>query len=267
MDTNDILSTTTNTIYRFMEEKNGGDILLLYMRYMIQSRIQNTSNTYSNDKFMMKAMWWWADRFQKAKQYLVNTKTIEPIARRDEKGIIVGHFIRVMFDISKSKLSEGLECPQPWIPTTGEHPLVGKQVTNTIVENNINTIVEKEKTTRVPSNEINTLISAMKTTLASKGYMYSNIKERIFGLHISKNAEWKALLEENNMTWWEALTKVMEWTHQDAFWNSKISSLQTFYYKWGMLVNKMKQEGKWRALNAKQEEEKKRQAEAFFNSL
>ena len=117
---------------------------------MIQSRLQNTSNTYSNDVFMIKAMGWGKERFAKAKKYLVDTNTIEPIARRDDSGRIVGHFVRVRYDLGLTEPSS----PQPSFTTLWEKPPSGEQETNTIVEK-INTIVEKE-------NAIETIVSKPK---------------------------------------------------------------------------------------------------------
>lgn len=100
-------------------------------------------------------------------------------------------------------------------PTVNKVIHIGKQsIPNIYIDNNnINTIeenalsgfdlsfMEDTPKERKPRNgDIDMLISAMKTTLSYKGYTYSNIKERIYGKHISGNVEWKALLEESNMT-------------------------------------------------------------------
>ena len=272
MDTNDILATTTNTIYRFMEQKNWGDILILYMRYMIQSRLQNTSNTYSNDVFMIKAMWWWKERFAKAKTYLVDTKTIEPIARRDEAGRIVWHFVRVKYDIGLTEPSS----PQPSFATHWEKPPSGKQETNTIVEN-INTIVEKENTIeetkvskapRISFIDVNNIIDTFKEKVKVDWYIYSNVKERMFASNLVRNKEWKEAQVSYNMSPQELITYIMTYANSKWCWYmGKICSIQTLYYKWAIILSEMKTKSVAVPLNAKQEEEKKRQAEAFFNSL
>lgn len=218
---------------------------------------------------MMKATGWGNDRFQKAKQYLVSSNTIEPIARRDDKWVIVGHFIRVMFDLSK-----GLECPQPWIPTTGEPPLLEKQHTNTIVENNINTIIEKEKEeTKVskPSyipKPIDIIISSLKEQIKKDGYIYSNIKERMFGMHLSKNAEWNEACLTYKMTPEQLIVYIMTYANSKWCWYiGKICSVQSFYYKWAVLLSEMKTKGVQAPNNTKPDEAKKKEALDFFNDI
>lgn len=271
MDTNDILSTTTNTIYRFMEQKNWGDILLLYMRYMIQSRLQNTSNTYSNDVFMIKAMWWWKERFAKAKTYLVSSGTIEPIARRDEVGRIVGHFVRVKYDLGLTEPPS----PQPSFTTNWEKPPSGKQETNTIVEK-INTIVEKENTieTKVskPKKEKDdraiALIWAFKEKVKKDWYIYSSPNETVNAGKVVRNKEWQEACESYWLSSEELVVHIMNYANSDiCWWKGKICSVQTFFYRWAGLLSEMKTKSVAVPKNAKQEEEKKRQAEDFFRNL
>lgn len=122
-----IVSTTLPTIDKLMGHKNGWDALLLYFRYVKQSRIQETNITYSHNEFMMKAMWWSNKRFNNAKNLLKEFWLIEQITKR-EWWKITWKYVKVNFIINQ------------WV----EKPLDGKEDANAW-SNKENTEVIKDK--------------------------------------------------------------------------------------------------------------------------
>jgi len=273
VDVNEILSTTSFTIYKFISYKNGGDCMLLYFRYLIQSRIQTTANTYSTDSFMIKAMGWGKDRFANAKKVLIDTGFIEPIIRRAEYWTILSHFIRVKFDIGFVEQS----YPEPPLPREWVEPATGKRETNTI-EEKINTIEEKENTLvvkietikkrpKISSKSVDVVLSTIKESLYKSDYSYSSIKERMWASNLLRNNEWKKLVEESGWDWVLLVSNIMEYANEDAFWVGKITSAMSFYYKFPILSNQMKTKGLFKRTNAKEDEERKLAALEFFKQL
>lgn len=87
-----------HTIHKLMEYKNGGDALLLWFRYYEQRNIQWQQNTFSSDKFMIQAMWWWKDKFLSAKKTLLNAWMIDIVNIRDDKTHkIIWWFVKVNY--------------------------------------------------------------------------------------------------------------------------------------------------------------------------
>jgi len=87
-----------HTIHKLMEYKNGGDALLLWFRYYEQRNIQWQQNTFSSDKFMIQAMWWWKDKFASAKKTLLNAWMIDIVNIRDDKTHkIIWWFVKVNY--------------------------------------------------------------------------------------------------------------------------------------------------------------------------
>lgn len=97
-----IVSTTLPTIDKLMGYKNGWDALLLYFRYVKQSRIQETNVTYSKDEFMIKAMKWGKQKFYNAKWLLTTLWLIEVVERRRENWQLDGKYVKVNFIITQT---------------------------------------------------------------------------------------------------------------------------------------------------------------------
>lgn len=124
---NDVFSMTFYTYDRIRKVawKSWDSAVSLYIRYIEQARLQWTDSTYSNDNFMMKAMWWSKEKFYKVKPILQNLWLIEPKEKRDENWKIISHYIQVNFVI-KGETTTVLENQSL------EKPESGKSNTNTI---------------------------------------------------------------------------------------------------------------------------------------
>lgn len=168
-DIDQIVSTTHHTVDMLLQYKNWPDALALYFRYIKQRKMQDNVNTYSTDVFMRKAMWWWKDRFQKAKKILRDLGMIETNSTTDENWKIIGWYVKVNFMITRTPDSQTLGLPDS-----------GKQETNTLVYN-INTLVYKENT-NTSSTDTNTQsntkdVDVKKKTPKKKRTTHSYTKE------------------------------------------------------------------------------------------
>jgi len=120
-DVDIIVSTTLPTIDRLSTYKNGWDALFLYFRYVKQARLQKTNTTYSNNKFMCKAMWRSSNKLVKVKKILRDEWLIETVTRQWEDGKIEGKYVKVNFIISETTTPKNHAV---------EKPSDGKMITN-----------------------------------------------------------------------------------------------------------------------------------------
>jgi len=90
-----IVGTTLPTLDMFVEFKNGDSAFFLFFQYLRQARIQDTKETYSLDRFMMKRVWWSEGKYRKAKKILLDLWMIRTIKKRDEKWRVVGHYVGI----------------------------------------------------------------------------------------------------------------------------------------------------------------------------
>lgn len=291
-DCNDLLTTTSQTVIRLMKHKNWWDWLLLYMRLMIQTRIQQSNDTRSDDSFMREALWWWVERLRNAKKILIDEWLITTNNIQNEEWVITWRRVIVNFITNCAVLASNSKVDREVVlPTDGSRPLMGERATNNIYNNNynnnnynnynsINTITEKTgfsvseeteiKTWRkkwVKRTDLDDIISSMKQTLTKGGFSYSNVKERIFAKNLADNIEWKKLVEESWISSWEMVRTIIQFTNDDSFWRGKITSTSTLYYKWSMLVNLMKASWSLKIVNREDDKKRKEDAISYFNSI
>ena len=103
LDANEIFGMTFYTADRIIESGNS-DALVLYIKYLKQSRIQDTSKTFSLDEFMWKWLWRWDKRFYKAKKILKELWLIDVIRTMWNDGKFIDNFVRVNYLIDDSKI-------------------------------------------------------------------------------------------------------------------------------------------------------------------
>jgi len=103
LDANEIFWMTFYTVDRIMESGNS-DALALYIKYLKQSRMQNTSKTFSLDKFMYDSLWRWNNRFYKAKKVLKDLWLIDVIRTMWPDGKFIDNFVRVNYLIDENRI-------------------------------------------------------------------------------------------------------------------------------------------------------------------
>jgi len=106
IEADQIVWTTFYTIDRLLEHKNWPDALALYFRYIKQSRIQETNQSWSLDSFMMQWLWWWDLRFKNAKRLLKDLGLIEVVQVRWTDGKVKTFYVKTNFIINEQKLKQ-----------------------------------------------------------------------------------------------------------------------------------------------------------------
>ena len=103
LDANEIFWMTFYTVDRILESGNS-DALALYIKYMKQSRMQDTSKTFSLDEFMWKWLWWWHNRFYKAKKILKELWLIDVIRTMWPDWKFIDNYVRVNYLIDENRI-------------------------------------------------------------------------------------------------------------------------------------------------------------------
>ena len=105
LDANEIFWMTFYTYDRIMEEwwRIWPDAVALYIKLLKQTRIQETTQTYSLNSFLKEWLWRWDDRLRNSKNVLKRLWLIDDINLQDEKWKIVGHYVRVNYLIDEQK--------------------------------------------------------------------------------------------------------------------------------------------------------------------
>lgn len=106
IEADQIVWTTFYTIDRLLEYKNWPDALALYFRYIKQSRIQETNQSWSLDSFMMKWLKRGDLRFKNAKRVLRELGLIEVIQVRGVDGKVKTFYVKTNFIINEQKLKQ-----------------------------------------------------------------------------------------------------------------------------------------------------------------
>jgi hypothetical protein len=106
LDSNEIVGVTLYTIDVLTSHRNWWDALLLYFKYIKQSKIQQTNQSWSLDSFMMRWMWWWNDRFKSAKALLKKLWLIELIQKRWVEWKIETWYVKTNFIINEQKIKQ-----------------------------------------------------------------------------------------------------------------------------------------------------------------
>ena len=135
IESEQIVWTTFYTIDRLLEYKNWPDALALYFRYIKQSRIQETNQSFSLDVFMIKWLKRGRDRFRNAKTLLKKLGLIEVIQSRGINWKIATWYVKTNFMIDEGKVKQyTIEYTIPETSLLKNHrmvsPQTGEQTTN-----------------------------------------------------------------------------------------------------------------------------------------
>lgn len=146
----DLLVINKTTIERLFQLKDH-NVLILYLFYYKTAKWQKINPIKASDEYCKKCLHWGIDKIQNTKKALKELQLIETIRRTDDKGLVVGWYIKVNYLVDESRI------PTSTIPTS---PQLVEQETNTI--NNNNKILNNNKNTRkdyFDSEELNNLFN------------------------------------------------------------------------------------------------------------
>lgn len=161
LDANEIFWMTFYTADRIVESGNS-DALVLYYRYLKQSRIQDTSKTLSLDKFMWKWLWRWDKRFYKAKKVLKELWLIDIIKTIWPDWKFEDNFVRVNYLIDENRIRNAGTTYE--VIQSGRNAQSGNQPEKMLININKNNNISPSSDSNESSSGDNTTFLNSKNT-------------------------------------------------------------------------------------------------------
>lgn len=142
----DRILVTLKTYERFLIlGKDASSAWMLYCFYFYKARKDGTNQPWATDNYCYneKGLNWSKDKFTKIKKLLIENGFIETIKRRNEKGRITGHYIRVVgiprariYNYHNPENQGNGNIHNPDFTTSGKNPPVVKPVTSALIKTN-----------------------------------------------------------------------------------------------------------------------------------
>uniref|UniRef100_A0A7C4U118 Uncharacterized protein n=1 Tax=Caldisericum exile TaxID=693075 RepID=A0A7C4U118_9BACT len=121
--------------------KKCSDAVTLYLFYYYTAKWQKTNQPKATPSYCKKGLGWGDIRFERADKVLRELGLVEKIADKNEKGQIVGWYVRLNYIWSKEKTkSLGNIKPEPMKTRGVENPYSGEKSINALNVNNINAL-------------------------------------------------------------------------------------------------------------------------------
>ena len=189
-----LLIINQETIERLFQEENK-EIIVLYMFYYKTAKWQKHNPIKANDEYVKKSLHWGTDKVKNLKKRLKEMELIEVEKRANEKGQVIGWYVRLNYYKTTT--------PKTTIPSL---PPVVSQETNTINNNIINTNnnINKKEINKERKEDIEsvyrylnlTLDTNYKSTSASAKHVNARFDEGytlddFFDVIDNKYEEWK----------------------------------------------------------------------------
>lgn len=125
----------------FFKQKNSGDLIAVYSFYCYTSKWQKTNCPKATNGYCMKGLSFGEVRFQRAKNTLIELGLIENI-KKGNKG---GWYIQINHIAKKATITKELGKQSSYISKNLENKELGKQSTNTLSNNSLNTLSYNNK--------------------------------------------------------------------------------------------------------------------------
>lgn len=173
----DVIIVTTKTVEKLLSESP--DSLALYLFYIKNAKIQETNSIWNTNTFGMKGLGWGTKRYNDAKKVLVDNGFLEETVRRNNKGQIEKHYLKINYifgrettkDIIKEKEEINHNAPNPQVDTTTN----GFQETNALSNKSINALSNK--------NEITLPLTRGNTPLKRVDSIYGSLFQSKYGFY------------------------------------------------------------------------------------
>ncbi len=93
-----ILAVTINMFEKIMivGGKDAGNVLIMYMRYMLIAKMQKTNQVYATNSFMAKGLTWDIGKVKKYKSILMANEIILTVQRRNKNGTFGKQYLRIL---------------------------------------------------------------------------------------------------------------------------------------------------------------------------
>ena len=140
---NELIIVTKQTLDKFLKEDNPADLISLYIFFYYTARWQKTNIIKATQNYVKKGLGWGIDRLNKSEDKLINLGLIEKITRRDNKGKVVGCFVKIKYIFTNKNVELVQNTQKPLV----DEATCGKQETNALSTNSINALSTNKEIT------------------------------------------------------------------------------------------------------------------------
>lgn len=155
----DLMILNRKTIESLFKLENAGDCIALYVMLYRTAKWQGTSSVRANDSYIRKCLGWGSKKTLATKKLLAGAGLIKQVARRDEAGKIVGHYIEISYF-----LSQNTQKPLVASATSGERETSAYKNNISAYKNNKiggepqNEVVENSEKKEYGNHEVNAIL-------------------------------------------------------------------------------------------------------------
>lgn len=144
---NQLVCLTKETLDTFLEADNPAELISLYTFYYYTAKWQSTNQVKCTTQFVSDALKWAEPKVRKIKKQLIDFGLIEDVKERNEKGVVIGHYIKINYIFKKSSEIHTVENPQYGldhrVDLTTPNALSTNRL-NILLNNNIKNMFSKE---------------------------------------------------------------------------------------------------------------------------
>jgi hypothetical protein len=184
----EVIILTTKTVELLLSKSP--DALSLYLFCIKNAKIQKTNCIFSVEKFGMKGLRWGRRRYRNAKNILIDKKFVEDVLRKNDKGKILGHYLKINYIFTKISTNDVLNSLTHRVETSTSGEQETNALNNTTINalsnttkmqssTNVDPITEKETTPFSFTVELNKLRDSTSRT-NKLIYNYWKTKELVF---------------------------------------------------------------------------------------
>jgi hypothetical protein len=166
-----IIILSKQTIDKILKQKNPSDLIGLYCFYYYTAKWQKTNIIKCTTGYVSKGLNWTKERVINTKKELKSMGLIEDKQTKNDKGQIIGWYIKVNYIWKK----ETIKSQRVVEPESGFTQRVDKQDTNALSANKLNALNTNNKK---GNTSVNHLIDLFKEINPSYKKIYSNTTQR-----------------------------------------------------------------------------------------
>ncbi|RKY68395.1 MAG: hypothetical protein DRP97_06355 [Candidatus Latescibacterota bacterium] len=228
---NNLQIISKQTMDLLLKQNNPSDVIGLYLFYYYTAKWQETNQPKATPNFCMKALKWGELRFYKADNTLRSLSLIKKIASKDQKGRIIGWYVRINYVWPGQK--EKRVNPQPRQSTGVETQGSGSQGINALNTNSINALNINNKYIYSGDSIEYKLSSLLYRHILKRNPEYKAPNWKIWCVDMNKILR----IDKRRP---EQVEKVINWCQKDDFWQDNILSPRKLRRQYDQLVLKMK---------------------------
>lgn len=186
----DLLIVNKTTIERLFNEETQNP-LILYLFYYKTAKWQQCNPIKATDEYCKKCLHWGEDKLRATKKNLKEMQLIEIIKKTDEKGLVIGWYVKVNYLIDKSR------TPETTTPVIQEVDLPPNKI---LINNSINTYNNKNTNNKEIYKEIIDYLNEV----TGKRYRHTDVTIKLIKARLNEGFtvdDFKQVIDKKTKDW------------------------------------------------------------------